>query len=105
MNSDLGLIRHTLLFVLLFNTVHPEDGLRRRPKHVGVVSKQRIKFISVFVGFFIKLALMHGMKYKMPQEFNLWIVHPVTLWFFSSDIFADLCDDRSAYTPVAVTIG
>jgi hypothetical protein len=41
-NSDHGLIRHTEFFVLLFNTVHPEDGRRRWPKHVGVVGKQRI---------------------------------------------------------------
>jgi hypothetical protein len=27
-------------FIVLFDTVHPEDGRRRRPKHVGVVSKQ-----------------------------------------------------------------
>ena len=39
MNSDLGLIRHTQLFIVLFNTVHPEDGCRRRPKRVGVVNK------------------------------------------------------------------
>ena len=29
-------------FIVLFNTLHPEDARRRRPKHVGVVSKQRI---------------------------------------------------------------
>jgi hypothetical protein len=32
------LVRYTYLFVVLFNTVHPEDGRRRRPKHVGVAS-------------------------------------------------------------------
>ena len=41
-NSDLGHVRHTQLFIVLFNTVHPEDGHRRPPKHVGVVNKQRI---------------------------------------------------------------
>jgi hypothetical protein len=29
-------------FIALFNTVHPGDGRRRRPKRVGVVSNQRI---------------------------------------------------------------
>ena len=27
-------------FIVLFDTVHPKDGLRRRPKPVGVVNKQ-----------------------------------------------------------------
>jgi hypothetical protein len=58
------LATHTQLFIVLFNTVHPEDGRRRRPKHVGVVNKQRITFINVFVGFFIKLALMHGVEHE-----------------------------------------
>jgi hypothetical protein len=39
MNLDLGLIRHKL-FIVLFNTVHSEDGRRKQPKHVGVVNKQ-----------------------------------------------------------------
>ena len=30
---------HTQLFIIPFNTVHPEDGRRRRPKYVGVVNK------------------------------------------------------------------
>jgi hypothetical protein len=38
---DLGLIRHTQSFIVLFNIVRPEDGHPRRPKHVGVISKQR----------------------------------------------------------------
>jgi hypothetical protein len=37
-----GLIRHTQLFILFVNTVHPEDGRKRRPKHVGVVNIQRV---------------------------------------------------------------
>jgi hypothetical protein len=41
-NSDLEQIRHTQLFIVLFNAVHPQDGRRRRPKHVGVINKQRI---------------------------------------------------------------
>ena len=40
LNSYFGQIRHTQLFNVLFNAVHPEDGRRRRPKHVGVVNKQ-----------------------------------------------------------------
>jgi hypothetical protein len=28
------------LFIVLFDTVQPEDGHRRQPKHVGVVNKQ-----------------------------------------------------------------
>jgi hypothetical protein len=35
------LIRHTT-FTVLFSTVHPEDSRRRWPKHVGVLSKQRV---------------------------------------------------------------
>jgi hypothetical protein len=30
-------IHQTHIFFVLFNTVHPEDGVKRRPKHVGVV--------------------------------------------------------------------
>ena len=37
-HSDLRQIRHTKTFIVLFNTVHPEDGRTRRPKHVGVVN-------------------------------------------------------------------
>ena len=37
------------LFIVLFDTVHPEDGRGRRPKHLGVVNKKTI--ISAFVGF------------------------------------------------------
>jgi hypothetical protein len=33
---------HMQHFIILFNTLHPEDSHRRRPKHVGVVNKQRI---------------------------------------------------------------
>ena len=40
LNLDLGQIRHTKLFIVIFNTVYPKDGRRRRPKHAGVVSKQ-----------------------------------------------------------------
>jgi hypothetical protein len=29
-------------FIVSFNTVHPEDDHRRRPKQVGVINKQRI---------------------------------------------------------------
>ena len=39
-NPDLGLIRHPQLFIVLFDTLHREDGRRRRPKRVGVVNKQ-----------------------------------------------------------------
>jgi hypothetical protein len=41
-NFDLGLIRHTQLFIVLFNTVHPEDGCKRQPKLVGAGNNQRI---------------------------------------------------------------
>jgi hypothetical protein len=37
-----GQIRHTQLFIVPFKGVHPEDGRRKQPKHVGVVSKQHI---------------------------------------------------------------
>ena len=49
-NSDLGLIRHTQLFIVFLNTVHAEDGRRKRPKHVDVINKQRVELISAFVG-------------------------------------------------------
>jgi hypothetical protein len=39
---NLGQIRHTHCFIVLFNSVHAEDGRRRRLKHVGEVNKQRI---------------------------------------------------------------
>ena len=29
-------------FIVLFNTVDPEDGRKRRAKHVGVIEIQRI---------------------------------------------------------------
>jgi hypothetical protein len=39
---NLEQIRHTQHFIVVFNTLHPEDGRRRRKKHVGVVYKQCI---------------------------------------------------------------
>jgi hypothetical protein len=47
---------------VLFSIAHPEDGRRRRPKHVGVINKQRTKLQVHNLAFFIKLALMHGVK-------------------------------------------
>ena len=40
---DLGQIQHTQLFIVVFNTVQPEDSCRRLLTHVGVVNKQRIQ--------------------------------------------------------------
>jgi hypothetical protein len=31
-----------IIIAVIFNIVHPKEGLRRRPKHVGLVNKQRI---------------------------------------------------------------
>jgi hypothetical protein len=33
---------HAQIHIVLFNPVHPEDGRRRRPKHVSVVGTQRV---------------------------------------------------------------
>ena len=30
----------TQTFIVLFDSIHPEDGRRRRPKHVDVVNNQ-----------------------------------------------------------------
>ena len=60
--------RHTQLVIVLFNTVHPEDGRRRRPKHVGVVNNYIIT--SAFVDFFIKRALMHGVEHLKKKRID-----------------------------------
>jgi hypothetical protein len=56
---------------VIFNTAHPEDGRRRRPKHVGVVSKQPIKFLSAFVGFFIKHVSFEFLRWDELFPFTL----------------------------------
>jgi hypothetical protein len=60
---------HTTVIVLL-NTVHPEDGRRRRQKHVGVINKQCIWFISAFVGSFMKRILWLDMQPLRPCSYS-----------------------------------
>jgi hypothetical protein len=36
-------------FIVPFDTVHPEDGRRRLPKHVGVVNKQSGAFVALYL--------------------------------------------------------
>jgi hypothetical protein len=52
------------------------------PKHVGVIHKQCIEFINVFVGFFTKLVLMHGMEYIKLISFVLQVKNPFCVCMF-----------------------
>ena len=54
--------------------VHPEDGRRRRPKHVGVVNTPYI-IASTFVGFHIRMKVQNVAKI---MSLNCFIIESST---------------------------
>jgi hypothetical protein len=46
----------------------------RSQKRAGVINKQRILFVTTFVGFFVKLTVLHSMEHKIHQALHcLWV--------------------------------
>ena len=80
-----------ILFIVLFDTLHPADGSRSRLKHVGVVNKQPYNRKCICWFFSIKLALIHGMEHiKFNKALRNAPNAPKKRWF------VDVCQDRRA---------